>query len=291
MDNEGKIEPKSGSIVEEPGGSQSISTQNQTTSASGAVTEKAWKDYGIDGWDGKSREQIAREVAFQRNVSGRQSGELGKLRKEYQTTQQKLAEFEKLAGGKNTQQGQAVAAAIEDMSEGDKLGFFKELEEGNPRKALRMALGDLGIPKNEDIQKMIAETIEKQLGQYHDWSEETNLRTSNPDYAKHEEMVNWLRDKNNEEGLPNRPRQDCLELCILGEQDTALAGMTYDLLKTSNLPFQRCKQLAQLEMTTSAANETAKNTLKGEIKKGNKTSPMGSKSTQSDDQPKSWEDL
>jgi hypothetical protein len=288
---DGPIEPRSGSIdsgsVETESG-QSAPTEGPSPSPQ-APTEKEWKEYNLD-WDGKSREQIAREITFQRGVSGRQSQELGRLRKEYQTASQKLSELSKLAGGATNPEGQTVKEAVAEMDPAEKAMFFKELEEGDPRKALRRALGDLGIPKTDDIKKMIADGVKEQLGQYHDWNEENTLRSTDPDYAKNEEMVKWFRDPENTEGIPDRSRKECLDLVKLGNENQLLAGFVYDLMRKSNLPFAECKRISTLELSAQQTNDSAKEKIAGEIKKGNKTTPSGSKTVGSEGHAKTMDE-
>jgi hypothetical protein len=296
---DGPVEPRAGSVsggVEaggsEDGGQASDAVQtDQTSTATQTAAEKAWKEYGIDGWDNKPREQIAKEVAFQRSVSGRQAAELGRLRKEHQMAQTRLAELQKLAGGNTNAEGQTVKEAIEDMDPAEKLAFFNEINEGNPRKAIRRALGDLGIPKKEDIEKMIEEGVNKRLGQYHDWNEENAIRSSEPEYSMYEDDINYLRDKENPDSIPDRSRRECYDLVKLSKENRLLAGFVYDLMKKSSLPFSECKRLANLEISAQQTNDDAKNKVADEIKKGNRTTPTGGKTPQSSDRAKSWDDL
>jgi hypothetical protein len=290
------IEPKSGavpgeSVETESGGQESASGVPSGETSPNPNPDKPWKEYGIDGWDDKPKEQIAREVVFQRSVAGRQATELGKLRKEHQTASQKLSELQRLAGGNTNAEGQTVKEAVADMDPAEKAMFFKELEEGDPRKALRRALGDLGIPKKEDIQKMIEDGIKEQIGQYHDWNEENSLRTSNPEFVRNEEMVNWFRDKDNPEGLPQRSRNEVLDLVLLGEKNKELAGFTYDWMKKSTMPFSECKRIATLEMNASATAEADKVAVGAEIRTGMKTAPSGSKTVKAEGRAKSWDDI
>lgn len=254
--------------------------QEPTPGTVSAASEKSWKDFGIDGWDNKPREQIAKEIKFQRQVYGRQQSELGNLRKEHAHLQAKMAEFEKLAGatGKTDQ----VQQAVEEMSESEKIAFFKELEDGSPRKALRMALGDLGIPKREDLDQMIQEAIHKELGQYHDWNEEQSVFSSRPEYGAHKEYVDWLRDPKNPEGFGmDRSRSECLDLVLLGEKNEPLAGIVYEYMRNTKWPFAVCKQKAEIEMTASQRAREDIEKVKEEITGEQKMTGTGNKKSDS----------
>ncbi len=232
----------------------------KVTETSEETSEKTWQDYGVDRWDGLSKEQIAREVLHGRSVSGRQADEVGGLRKERDKALSQLNSVKSAAGVE-----QKVEQKVADMDEFEKERFFKQLE-ANPSKAIRELVKDgMGIVPKEDIQKLVQDGINEALRDYDGYSQVSGVQRTRPEYIEHEPYIEVLAKAENFGNT--RSYEDMLDFSILQKSNTTLGNAVFDLMKRHpSMPFNECKEIAELRMGAKTTNEDNKDNLRQTVK-------------------------
>ncbi len=233
--------------------------------------EKNWADLGIDRYDGLSREQIAREILHDRQVSGRQGGELGDLRKERDALQEKISQI----GNVTNPEKKAVEKEVAQMDEYELERFFAEINK-DPRKAISGLLkGHMGVVDKESIEKMIGEAIDQSFNSYDKYNQTKSVQRSRPEHVEHEEYIEFISKP--EYLGDKRSYEDKLEFAILHKENKELADVVYDLLARTNMSFADAREYGELRMQSKGVSEADKDKLRETIKKVGPATPGGPK--------------
>ena len=257
FDNQDVIEPDKDIIVSE----EETEEAPVEEPVAETVAEKAWKELGIEGWDGKSREQIAEEVKWQRQVKGRHDAEVGEIRRKLQEAESKLSSHAQIAGLTK------VEATVDQMTEGQLADFYRDMEV-NPKKAISNLIKS---QMTEEIKAAVLESIKEQkigspdemVGEISNKIEWRNFTEKHDDWEDYYGMMDVLTK---EEHLgTGRPYGEVYELAKLSKENEPLYRATYQLMAKSQMSFSDCKSYAELKIAAPVIATTKKDQIKKEV--------------------------
>jgi len=237
-------------------------------------TTNPWQDFtpskfGLDErYDKLPPDQFAKEIQFRNQTYGRQSQELGELRRKHQDAEARLAKFMEAADKQPETPKQ-----VNELDEFTKDKYYKLLEQGRPDEATRLVLGDSLKPKydSEDFQKAVDDRVQEHLSQYYTYTAEEGIKRD-PDYPKYSEYIELL--KTPEHFGNQRNPSELMEFSRLAETNKSLADLTYHNMKRyPSMSFDDAKKFAGLTMGSGKANEEKKDKFKKELNKLDGVSP------------------
>lgn len=228
-----------------------------------------WKQYDLGDFDGKDMKEVANQIKQYKHFAGlhgKQSQELGQLRKEREQWQ---AEREQLQRMKEAA-GQKVEPTSDwgDWNDQKRQQFFFEIENGNPLKYIHDSLNER-FSKQFVTQEMIAKQVQEMLQNgfdgYTDWMDERHLM-SDPEYVKYKPYIEVLQQDVN--FGKTRTKSDLLEFAKFRatEQDENLVGLVYDLMrKYPSMDLTQAKKWAGMELQTSRQADTNADDLRQKV--------------------------
>ncbi len=249
---EEKTEEKTEELTEEQVAAAAAATEAAAKETEGTekAAEKTYAELGLDArYDGMDRAQLAEDIKHRNTVHGRQSTEVGTLRKDLAAAQAKLDGFAKAAGV-----SVEAKEVIEDMDEAE-LGVFLTDLQSNPRKAFTRILGKgMGRRSDDDLKKLFMEFFDEGIGQYHDYTGQQTAQ-ADPDYQIHAGYMESLRLPENFGNT--RPAQELLAFAKLADvpnADKALVDALYsDMKRYPQVSMKDC-----LNMVTGRTGGKAK---------------------------------
>lgn len=229
-----------------------VSEQGSEQAAAAAETEKTWKDFGVDDFEGKSSEEIAAIVRqerddgnFRRKIYGEQAEELGELRKfrtETETAKVKAAEEKK----------PDLLEQMPDMTDGEVLDFNK-IYEAHPVKAIlkyaRPVIEQLIQHQlQEAIKGGVKNTITESIGDQRDSLEYASFLQRHEDADKYLSGMKVL-DKPEHLGEQSRSYEELYGLAKLNSEKSPLYAPVFQLMaKHPTVSFKEAEQLAKQQM-------------------------------------------
>ncbi len=248
---EEKTEEKTEELTEEQVAAAEATAEAaaEATEAAEKVTEKTFSELGLDErYNDMDRKQLAEDIQHRNRVHGRQSTEVGTLRKDLAAAQAKLDGFAKAAGATVE-----VKEAIKDMDEAE-LGVFLTELQSNPRKAFGRILGDdMGRRSDDDLRKMFTKWFDEDIGQYHGYREEQTVQ-EDPDYQIHAGYMEGLRQK--EHFGNTRSAQELLafsKLANSGADKPTIDALYENMKRFPQVPMKNC-----LDMVTGRTGGKAR---------------------------------
>jgi len=233
-----------------------------------------WSDftpskYGLDArYDTLKPDQFAKEIQFRNQTFGKQTQELGELRRKTQEYEQKLAKFMEAAD-----KPIEMAKASKGLDEFAKEKFYKLLEQGRPDEALEIVLADKLKPKfdGEDFQKAVDARVQEHLNKYNTYASEESIKRD-PDYPAYSDYMDVLKQPEHFGG--NRRPEELLAFSKLVSENKPMADITYDYMKRyPNMNFDDAKKFAGLTLNNGTVTEQKKDQLKKQLDKLEGVSP------------------
>lgn len=184
-----------------------------------APTKKSWKDFGLEGFEGKSEEEIARiivqerrEDEHRRKVYGELSNEVGELRK-FKT------EAETKAARPKEEKEPDLLDVMPEMTEGQILDF-NAIYEKNPVKAMLKYGGDtikqmIASQLKESLAGKVEGAVGETIAEQKDTIAYSNFLSKHDDVETFLPLMQTL-DGERYLGLQNRSYEELYELAKLG---------------------------------------------------------------------------
>jgi len=188
------------------------------------VSEKSWKELGLDRFDGMTKEQIAKEIKWINRKYGEHTQEVGELRKELSDFKLKL-EPKKEPEKEQPRKG-LTAHEIED---------FNEIYQNDPVGAVLKYGGDdiqrlIDRKLDEKLATRIPETLGKMTKEQADQLNYEKFVTSHDDYEEYVGAMQTL-DASENLGTQSRPYDELYDLSKLAMTDDARYQGVYGLMK------------------------------------------------------------
>lgn len=226
--------------------------------------------FGLDSrYDKMSPEQFAKEYQFRNQTFGRQSQELGELRRKTQEYEAKLSRFMEAAD-----KPVEMKKASQGMDELTKENFYKLLERGEPDKAFDLMLKDKLTPRydeDESFQKAVDARVQEHLSKYYNYTMEEGLR-QDPDYPKYSDYIELLSQEDHFGGQRNP--KELLKFAKLVDENKPLADLTYhNMRKYKDMPFDEAKQYAMAMMNSQSATHQKQEAIAKQVKSLSGVSP------------------
>lgn len=218
----------------------------------GEQVAKSWKDFGLDEFEGKSAEDVAKAVSqlrrekdYQNQLYGRLTNELGELRKFKDETEKTL-------------KAQPKKEPAETVMTPAQLQVFNEEYEKNPAKALLKYFGDdFKAVIREELKTAMGETsVEDMVGETAERLEISQLQHNHPEDA--DNLIGTLEepgpimilDQKENLGTQRRPLEELYQLAKMGLANDQLYSPVYGLMKKyPQMPVAEAKNIAQLQLT------------------------------------------
>lgn len=234
--------------------------------------EKTWTELGHPRYEKMTREQIAAEISWRHEVDGRQSDELGDLRKKLKTQDGELEKFKKPPEEKVD-----FLESLPAMTEGEVMDF-NSLYETNPMKAI-MKYSSPHIKQiieshlKETLPQYMQGTVGGLLAEQNEAGEYKKFLDSNDDAEEYVDAMKVL-DKPENLGQQRRPYRDLYELAKLGTTQDSLYAPVFQMMRSyPNMPFAEAKKFVELQ---SHSPDSAKNTREKIKKDVNELQAAGS---------------
>lgn len=217
-----------------------------------------WKGYGLEDLSERKPEEIAQEIKtlrYNKDLYGRQANELGSLRKQYEEAQQRIAEFEKLAGREPAPQ--AAQPSVFDEMQREQM--MREFEKGNPIDYFHKHLSERfneSYATKDSVQEMIQKALEEGFGKYAQWNEQQQA-SQDPEYEMYQSYIKTLQD---DQYFGNtRPTKELLEFAKFraNEKDEELVNMAYNLMREyPNMRLDTAKKWAAMDLAQQRLDTT-----------------------------------
>lgn len=219
----------------------------EQVSETAETEEKTWKDLGLDEFEGKSTEEVAKivlqrrkESEFRDKLYGDQANELGKLRK-FKTEQEAAKEKPEEKKEKVN-----LIDQLPDMSEGEILDF-NTIYEKNPAKAflkygnntIRQIIAEEFESRQEDVERFVGKSIDE----HKDSLAYSNFLDNTPDAEQYLPAMQTL-DKDEYLGEQKRSYKELYNLAKLGQDNDPLYKPVYRLILENNMTFTKAKTFA-----------------------------------------------
>lgn len=257
--------PEAPEVPEGDTASDQVSDQAAAT----ARTEKTWKDFGVDDFEGKTNEEIAAIVrrdrddsSFRRRVYGEQADELGALRT-FKT------ETEAKAKAAAEEKKPDLLEQMPDMTDGEVLDFNK-IYEGHPVKAiLKYARPVIEQLVNQQLQGAIQggvkSTITESIGEQQDSLEYAGFLQRHEDAETYLPAMKVL-DRPEHLGGQARSYEELLSLAKLSRDKSPLYAPVYQLMaKHPTVSFKEAEQLAKQQLGSKGAAEAKRKEVQQEL--------------------------
>ena len=235
-----------------------------------------WNDftpskYGLDErYDSLPPEQFSREIKHRNETYGRQSQELGELRRQHKENETKLKRFME-AADKPIEPPQDTGPDEFAIKQ-----FYDMMEKGQPKQALDLLLKDRLTPKfdGDDFQQAVDQRVHDHLNQYYAYTNEEKIK-SDPDYPMYASYIEIL--KSDEHFGGRRRPVELLEFSKLVTSNKTLADLVYSNMKQyPDMPFDDAKKFANLTMNHSATEQGKKDDYKKTVNKLDDIAPTTS---------------
>jgi len=212
-------------------------------------------------------EQFAKEIKFRNESYGRQSQELGDLRRKAKEDAEKLRRFMEAADKP------AEKPADNSPDEYAIKQFYDMMENGKPSQALDLLLKDRMSPKfdSDDFKTAVQSIMQENLNQYHAYQVEENVRRD-PDYPQYSGYIDTLRSEEHF-GNTRRP-EELLSFSKLVQENKGLADIVYSNMKQyPAMSFDDAKKFANLSLNHSSTEEGKREDYKNTVKKLESVAP------------------
>lgn len=215
---------------------KAAAAESETTETEVAeeVKEKTWAQLGMhERYDGMSRQEIATDILHRNTVHGRQTGEVGQLRKDLAAAQEQLAGVKKAAD-----LPVEVKAEVQKMSEAELSRWLEDLQT-DPRAAIQSLLGDnFGRRSDDDMNAIIDKRVDEGLQGYHGFTQDEAAK-SDVDYPIYADYIEGLQ-RPEHFGNTRSPRE-LLDFARLYDADKDAANAVYDAMKRfPRVPIKDC---------------------------------------------------
>ena len=250
-----------------------------------AVETSPWEGFvpsktGMDSrYDTMNPDQFAREFKHHNETYGKQSQELGELRRQSKVYQEKIKRFME-AADKPIQE----PAQVEGLDDFTKQQFYDMMEKGNPQKAIDLLIGDRFNPKydGDDFKSAVQSIMQDNFNQYHAYQSEEQIR-SDPDYPQYSGYIDTLRTDEHF-GSSRRP-EELLSFAKLVQENKPLADVVYsNMRRYPAMSVDDAKKFANLSMNHSATEQGKRDDYKKTVDKLDSVAPASAaaKASQND---------
>ena len=227
--------------------------------------------FGLDKrYDTLNPEQFAKEIKYRNETYGRQSQELGELRRKSREYEEKLKRFME-AADKPVEQPQSQGPDEFTIKQ-----FYDLMEKGQPNQALDLLLKDRLNPKfdGEDFQKAVDQRVQDHLNQYYTYTNEEKIK-SDPDYPIYANYIEVLKSPEHFGG--HRRPSELLEFSKMAAENKTLADLVYSNMKRyPDMPIEDAKKFANLTLNHSSTESGKKEEFKKTVNKLNDLAPTTS---------------
>lgn len=228
-------------------------------------TEDSWAKYGLDKFDKMSREEIADYVHWRNRVDGRQSQELGELRKKVKDVTEPATKQDKVD----------FLDSIPDLTS-TQVEDFNAIYAVNPVKAMmKYGKDNMKSIMKEVLSDSLPEQLKEVVGSTKDSIEYANFVSKHDDSQEHIPMMQIL-DGTEYLGGQARGYDELYNLSKMANSRDNLYQATYgNMKKYPNMTFIAAKKIASLEVRPKSAKTRAE--IEKEVKKVDSVNPTAKK--------------